>query len=106
MPTVVWYSRLQPGVDPANYERWVEQVDYVGARKIPSILSYRVFRMQGPCIGERKAPDYDYIEVVEVTDMRSYLNDLDDHPAAQTIIAEIGEYVESVGSAWGQPVPE
>lgn len=107
MPTVVWYSRLQPGVEPATYERWVEEVDYPGARKIPSIQSYRVFRVQGPCVGDpNEAFTYDYVEVVEVTDMQAYLRDLDEHPAAQAIIAEIDRYVKSVGSAWGHPVPK
>lgn len=107
MTTAVWYSRLQPGMDPATYERWVEEVDYPGAKRIPSIKRYRVFRVQGPCVGDpTDAFDYDYVEVVEVTDMQAYLRDLDEHPAAQEIISEIGLYVESVGSAWGHPVPE
>jgi len=107
MPTVVWYSRLQPDMDSATYERWVEEVDYPGARQIPSIQSYRVFRVEGPCVGDpNDAFAYDYVELVELTDMQSYLRDLDEHPAARAIIAEIGQYVESVGSAWGHPVPE
>jgi hypothetical protein len=105
MPTVVWYSRLQPGADRGAYERWVEQVDYPGARKIPSILSYCVYRVQGACVGELAQEfQYDYVEVAEVTDFQSYLHDLEEHPAARTVIAEIGQYVQSVGSAWGNPV--
>jgi hypothetical protein len=38
--------------------------------------------------------------------MDDYLHDLDEHPAAQAIIAEIGQYVRSVGSAYGYPVKE
>ncbi len=105
MPTVVWYSRLQPGSDSGAYERWVEQVDYPGARQIPSILSYRVYRVQGACVGElAKELQFDYVEVAEVTDIQAYLRDLEEHPAARTVIAEIGRYVQSVGSAWGHPV--
>ena len=107
MPIAVWYSRLQPGVDPADYESWVERVDYPGAREIPSIQSYRVFRVLGPCVGEANpAYDHDYVEVVEVEDMQAYLRDLEEHPAAKRIVAEIGDYVKSVGSAWGEAVPE
>ena len=50
------------------------------------------------------AVDYDYVEVAEITDMAAYLRDLEEHPAAQAVIAEIGQYVQSVGSAWGHPV--
>lgn len=106
MPKVIWFSRLRPDADPGAYERWVEQVDYPGARHIPSIRSYRVFRVVGPAVGRGDERfDYDYVEVAEVVDMPSYLRDLDEHPAAQAIIAEIGQYVESVGSAWGDSVP-
>ncbi len=105
METVVWFSRLQPGADRSAYERWVDQVDYPGARQVPSILSYRVFRVQGACVGELAEEfEYDYVEVAEVTNILAYLRDLQEHPAAQTIIAEIGKYVRSVGSAWGHPV--
>ncbi len=103
MPIVLWYSKLQPGVTPEVYEKWVREVDYVGAKEIESLISYRVHRVIGPYIGE--APfDYDYIEIAEITDMDDYLRDLEQHPAAQRIVAEIGRYVESVGSAWGMPV--
>jgi hypothetical protein len=104
-PRVVWYSRLQPGVDRDVYEQWVRAVDYAGAEEIDSLTSYTVFRVQGPCIGETVPFDYNYFEVAEVTGMQEYLHDLEHHPAALRIVAEIGQYVESVGSAWGYPVP-
>ena len=105
MVKVVWFSRLQPGSDSRAYERWVEQVDYLGAAQIPSILSYQVFRVEGPCIGEQVEEfGYDYVEVAEVTSLAAYLDDLQNHPAAQAIVAEIGQYVRSVGNAWGEPV--
>ncbi len=106
LPKVIWFSRLKPDADPEAYERWVEHVDYPGARQVPSIKSYQVFRVEGPVVGKAaKRFDYDYVEVVEVVDLPSYLRDLDEHPAAQAIIAQIGQYIESVDSAWGHPVP-
>ena len=105
-PTVIWYSKLQPGVARGVYERWVQEVDYPGAKQVPSLLSYRVYRVQGPCVGPQAGFDYDYVEVARVSDMQDYLRDLETHPAAQEIIAQIGRYVRSVGSAWGYPVAE
>lgn len=106
MPTVVWFSRLQPGADREAYERWVEQVDYPGAARIPSILSYRVLRVEGPCVGgQAEALTYDYVEVATVSSLPAYLRDLEEQPAAQEIIGQISGYVQSVGSAWGEPVP-
>jgi hypothetical protein len=102
MPTVFWFSRLQPGVKAEEYERWVREVDYVAARAIPSIISYRVHRISGPCVGDG-AP-YDYVEVVEITDIEDYRRDIGQHPAAKAITAEIGNYVASMGNAWGVPL--
>jgi hypothetical protein len=102
MPVVFWFSRLRPGVDAADYERWVRDVDYRAAKDIPSIRSYTVHHIDGPCLGE--TTPYDYIEVVEVTDIDAYRRDIREHPAAQTIVAEIGNYVESAGNAWGTPL--
>jgi hypothetical protein len=103
MPTVFWYSKLQPGIDPTDYERWVREVDYAGAVKIGSIISYRVHRVQGGFAG-MPGFDYDYVEIAEVTSMEEYLYDLEHHPAVKKIADEIGTYVRSTGSAWGRPV--
>lgn len=100
MPTVFWFSRLQPGIDPKDYERWVREVDYQQAKNIPSLISYRVYRAEGPCLGDEAMP-YDYIEVAEVTDLDDYRRDIAEHPAAQVIVAEIGRYVQSAGNVWG-----
>jgi hypothetical protein len=102
MQVVFWFSRLRPGVEAADYERWVREVDYRAAKDIPSIRSYRVHRVSGPCLGE--TTPYDYVEVVEITDIDAYRRDIEQHPAAQKIAAEIGDYVESAGNAWGIPL--
>lgn len=102
MPHVFWYSRLQPGVTAESYEEWVRTVDYPGGDEIESIILYRVYRVLGPFVGD-PVGDYDYVEIAEVTGMGDYLRDLDEHPAVEPIVKQIGEYVESVGSAWGVP---
>lgn len=105
MPFVLWYSHLQPDVTAEAYEEWVRTVDYPGAADIESIVIYRVHRVLGPFEGEALA-DYDYVEIAEVTDMDDYMRDLDEHPAVVPIATEIGDYVQSVGSAWGVPTEE
>jgi hypothetical protein len=102
MPVVFWFSRLRPGVEAADYECWVREVDYRAAKDIPSIVSYRVHHINGPCLGE--TTPYDYVEVVEITDIDAYRRDIQHHPAAQIIAAEIDHYVESAGNAWGIPL--
>jgi TPP-dependent pyruvate/acetoin dehydrogenase alpha subunit len=103
MANVFWFSCLQPGVKAEDYERWVREVDYVLAKKIPSIVRYRVYRINGACLGDDPAP-YDYVEMVEITDIDVYRHEIRNHPAAEKIIAEIRQYVESKGNAWGTVV--
>ena len=100
MAHVFWFSNLQPGVKAEDYERWVREVDYVMARQIPSIISYKVYHINGACLGDAPAP-YDYVEVVEITDIDTYRHEIRNHPAAEKIVAEIRDYVASMGNAWG-----
>jgi hypothetical protein len=105
MPVVFWFSRLQPGIKAEDYERWVREFDYQQAKEIPSLTSYRVYRAEGPCLGDEAMP-YDYIEVAEITNLEDYRRDIAEHPAAARIVAEIGTYVESLGNAWGIRIEE
>ena len=77
-------------------------VDYPGADDVESIIIYRVHRVLGPFVGDPPA-NYDYVEIAEVTDIDDYMRDLDEHPSVEPIVGEIGDYVESVGSARGVP---
>ena len=103
MPTVIFLTRLRDGVDPADYEKWLREFDYPTAKTIPSIISYRTHRIVGPF---RKAElDYDYFEVVQVTDIDDYRRDLEELPQAQELRRQIVEYLEpSDNNFWGQLV--
>ena len=99
MPTVFFLARLRPGVAQDAYERWVREFDYPTASSIPSIVSYRTHRLIGPY---RKADvHYDYIEVVEVTDIEAYRRDLQELPQAQELRRQIVQYLEPSDSFWG-----
>ena len=100
MASVFWFSKLKPGVDPTVYERWVQQTDYRLAQGLAVIEHYRVHRVVGPMEGAGRLP-YDYIEVLQVRDLDDYRTAMTQDPAFQRIIAEIGAFVDSVGSAWG-----
>lgn len=68
--TLFFLQRLLPGVDPAAYERWVEEVDYPRVRTIRAILEYSVMRItQGI---DSDTPPFDYIERVVVSDFDTY----------------------------------
>lgn len=75
MKVVFFLNKLHETIRPEDYERWVVEVDYPTAGSIPSILDYRVARIDGLLEGDDRPP-YDYIERVEITDLDSYRRDL------------------------------
>ena len=104
MVAVFWMSRLKPGVAAADYETWVQDFDYDKARELSSIHSYRAYRIRKPFLETGSTP-FDYLEVIEVTDLDEYRRELNEHPAAQAIAQEWGNYVELVYSLSGELVP-
>ena len=104
MTTVFWMSKLKPGVVAADYETWVQKFDYDKARELSSIHSYRAYRIPQPFLESGSAP-FDYLEVIEVTDLDEYRRELNEHPAAQAISKEWGNYVELVHSLSGVLIP-
>jgi hypothetical protein len=102
MPTVFFLARLKEGVDPAAYEKWVREFDSPTAKTIPSIISYRNHRIHGP-FRQADVP-YQYIEVVEVTDLEAYRRDLDELPQAKELRRQIVEFLQPSHSYWGERV--
>jgi hypothetical protein len=96
---VFFFNRLAEGVDPAAYERWVREVDYPKARSIPSILSYDVVRIDGP-LRDAGVP-YDYVEVVEVSDLEAYRSDLASLSDREQFVAELRAFVPSADAVFG-----
>jgi hypothetical protein len=88
---VFFFNRLNHGIDGKDYERWVREVDYPTARSIPAIVSYEVVRVDGPL--RDSGVSYDYIEVVEVTDIDAYRADLDELPGRDDFVEQIRSYI-------------
>ena len=87
-------NRLRPDVDPAAYEQFVRDVDYPFARKLPSIVSYVVTRIDGMLEGDAEPP-YHYLEVVEITDLDEYRAALDPHdPDVAAFHAQWSSFVD------------
>ena len=102
MPTVFFLARLRNGVTPEAYEQWVRSFDYPTAQSIPSILSYKTHRIAGPY--RQAHTPYDYIEVVEVTNIDDYRRELAELSQAQELRRQIVEYLEPSDSYWGHLV--
>ncbi len=75
MPVRFLISTLKPGVDPAEYERWVRERDYALVRSKPNYVSYTVHRIRGPIDGMPKA-GWHYIERIEVKSLEQHDRDL------------------------------
>ncbi len=75
-------------------------MDYPLSRQIKSIKSYRVHRINGALQGEKK---YDYIEVIEVSDMATYRNDLAS-PVGKRILSEWSNYIGEYHGCYGEPM--
>ena len=74
MPVRFLISMLRPGVDPAEYERWVRERDYALVATLPNYISYRVHRIAGPVQGA--AAEWMYIERIEVKSLEQHDRDL------------------------------
>ena len=93
MPIRYVITMLKPGVKREDYERWLREYDYVVARSLPSIVSYRTHRIEGPIIGAETA-GWSYIERIEVRDVDQYQRDIAS-PAGQELMRQLyGDYLE------------
>ncbi len=96
---MIFLNRLVEGAIGADYERWIVEMDYPTARSIPSIISYEVMQVEGPL--EDSGLDYDYIEIVEVTDIDAYRSDLATLPGRERFIEEIRSFVGPAEAVFG-----
>src|SRR5438093_10624489 len=87
MPVRYVLTTLKNGVKPEEYERWLREYDYRVAKTLPSIISYRTHRIEGPINGAEQA-GWQYIERIEVRNKDQYAKDLAS-PAGQQLIRQL-----------------
>ncbi len=93
MPVTFVISTLKPGVDPADYERWVRERDYAYTRSNPNFISYVVHRIDAPVEG---VPDagWRYVERIEVKDAEQHRKDLAS-PDGKALLDELyGQFLD------------
>jgi hypothetical protein len=103
MPVVFWMTKLKPEVQPEDYERWLKEFDYANAPELETIVSYRAYRVEQPFNKGEKL--FDYLEVIEVTDLEKYRSDLEENPAAKAIAEQWGKFLDLVGSLQAEFLP-
>ena len=107
MPVRYVITTLKPGVKPEDYERWLREYDYRVAKTLPSIVSYRTHRIEGPITGAEHA-GWHYIERIEVRDKEQYAKDLAS-PAGQELIRQLYDtYLERSKNVffWSEPIED
>jgi hypothetical protein len=107
MPVRYVITTLKPGVKPEDYERWLREYDYRVAATLPSIVSYRTHRIEGPITGAEQA-GWRYIERIEVRDKDQYAKDLAS-PAGQELIRQLYDhYLERSRNVffWSEPIED
>jgi REDY-like protein HapK len=75
MPVRFLISTLKPEVDPAAYEAWVRERDYVLVRTLNNYISYKVHRIRPPVQGAENS-GWQYIERIEVKSLEQHDKDL------------------------------
>jgi hypothetical protein len=101
---VFFLNKLREGIDHADYERFVREVDYPFARGLSTIRSYVVTRLDG-LFGGGEAP-YDYLEVVEITELEAYRKSLDPSgsPELQQFFDEWSRFVGESLVVYGEVI--
>jgi REDY-like protein HapK len=87
MPVRFLISTLKPGVDPAEYERWVRERDYPWVRGRPTYRAYTVHRIRGPISGAAEAC-WQYLERIDVASLEQHARDLAS-PEGEALRAEL-----------------
>lgn len=71
MLQIVHRIKLKDGVTAEQFERWVEEKDYVAAPQMPSLTGFAVHRVADP-----EAAGCDYFEVIGITSMAAFEQDM------------------------------
>ncbi len=84
-------NTLKPGVEADAYETWLREYDYKVAKTLPSIISYKTFRIDGPIHNAPPGTGWRYIERIEIRDLAQYQKDIASS-AGQELIRQLYEH--------------
>ena len=104
MPQRVFFlNKLRDSAQADEYERWIREVDYPLARSLPAIESYVVTRLDGLLMEEGAAP-YDYLEVVDITDLDEYRAALAGGPEIEEFFKQWSSFVGESVAVFGEVI--
>ena len=100
MPRLFVGLTLKPGVDRDAYERWALDRDAPVVRALEAVEAFTVHRITGALAGE---PPFDYLEIVEVSDMNAFGSEITTEPM-NTVAGELSGYAENVMFMVSEPL--
>jgi len=85
MSTLIVMFNLNDKQNPEMYERWAKEQDTPAIKRLVSVQDKRVYRAIG-LMGSDAASPYQYVEVIEVSDVNQLLKDLQQDKEAQQLV--------------------
>ncbi len=100
MSATFFLTKLKDDAKQKDYEKWVKESDYSIARKIDSIIFYRVYRITESL--QNEVP-YDYIEHIKITNSENYKKDLESEEAKK-LLEQWSEYIGESKAFFGEEI--
>lgn len=91
---IIGLFSLRPGTDREAFEEWSRGRDLPGLRALVSVKDFAVLRATGVLFGD-DMPPYEYIEVLDITDVNEFLADVKGD-AAGALAREMSAFTDKV----------
>jgi hypothetical protein len=91
---IIVLFNLKSGRVPADYEAWARRSDLPTVNALDSIERFELFKASG-LLGNTAAPPYQYIEVIDIADMRAFGEDVATK-TMQKIAAEFQDWADPI----------
>lgn len=92
MPTMIVLVRLNEGVSPEEYERWVMESYAPAVRELPSVSDWRNHRVNN-LLGSDETPPYGYVVTLQVEDLEGLKRDMSGE-RMRALLSELHGYAE------------
>lgn len=90
---IVCLFNLKNGANREEYEAWARSTDIPGVNALGSVERFTVHRATG-LFGSDATPPYDYVEIIDIHAMESFVADISD-PEFQRVAAAFGLFTDN-----------
>jgi len=73
---IICLFNLKEGVNVAEYEEWATSRDLPTVNGLGSVTSFSVHKSTGVFGDEKAKPHFDYVEIIDITGMEDFINDI------------------------------